>query len=62
LTETCAGLGIQAEDDTRPAIAGAVIPSCEVKVISTPDVNDKAGFPYMSTVRFMYMPWSMIHK
>jgi long-subunit acyl-CoA synthetase (AMP-forming) len=56
LTETCAGLGIQAEDDARPAVAGAVIPSCEVKLISTPDVNDKGGLPYMSTVRLMYMP------
>jgi long-subunit acyl-CoA synthetase (AMP-forming) len=56
LTETCAGLSIQAEDDNRPAIAGAVIPSCEVKLVSTPDVNDKGGLPYMSTVSFMYMP------
>ena len=50
LTETCAGLTIQAEDDDRPAIAGAVIPSCEVRVVSTPDVCDKGGFPYLSTV------------
>jgi long-chain acyl-CoA synthetase len=50
LTETCAGLSIQAEDDDRPGIAGVIIPSCEVKMISTPDVCDKGGIPYLSTV------------
>ena len=49
LTETCAGLTIQAEDDFRFGIAGALIASCEVKLLSTPDINDKAGFPYLST-------------
>jgi len=51
LTETCAGLSIQAEDDDRPSVAGMVIPSCEVKVESTPDVRDKGGLPYLSTDR-----------
>lgn len=51
LTETCAGLSIQAEDDDRPGIAGVIIPSCEVKMISTPDVCDKGGIPYLSTDR-----------
>lgn len=55
LTETCAGLSIQAEDDDRPGIAGVIIPSCEVKVISTPDVCDKGGIPYMSTVSMDYL-------
>lgn len=51
LTETCAGLTIQAEDDDRPGIAGVPIPSAEVKVVSTPDVYDKGGIPYLSTDR-----------
>ena len=51
LTETCAGLTIQASDDERPSIAGAIIPSVEVKMVSTPDVCDKGGLPYLSTVR-----------
>jgi long-chain acyl-CoA synthetase len=50
LTETCAGLTIQAEDDERPEIAGAIVPSVEVKMLSTPDVCDKGGLPYLSTV------------
>jgi len=51
LTETCAGLSIQAQDDERPAVAGVIIPSCEVKVVSTPEVCDKGGLPYLSTDR-----------
>jgi long-chain acyl-CoA synthetase len=51
LTETCAGLTIQAEDDDRPGVAGVPIPSCEVKLLSTPDVCDKGGLPYMTTDR-----------
>jgi long-chain acyl-CoA synthetase len=51
LTETCAGLTIQAEDDERPGVAGQPIPSCEVKLVSTPDVCDKGGLPYLSTDR-----------
>jgi long-chain acyl-CoA synthetase len=52
LTETCAGLTIQANDDLRGGIAGVPIPSVEVKLESTPDVGDKAGQPYLSTDRF----------
>jgi long-chain acyl-CoA synthetase len=51
LTECCAGLTIQAEDDVRGGMAGVIIPSCEGKVHSTPDVKDKAGLPYLSTDR-----------
>jgi len=51
LTETCAALSIQAEDDDRPAIAGRVLPSCEVKMVSTPEVCDRGGLPYLSTDR-----------
>lgn len=51
LTETCAGLTIQAEDDDRPGIAGVPIPSCEVKLVSTPDICDNGGLPYMTTDR-----------
>ena len=55
LTETCAGLTIQDESDDRPAVAGMVIPSVEVKVVSTPEVMDKGGLPYMSTVSVLYI-------
>jgi long-chain acyl-CoA synthetase len=51
LTECCAGLTIQAEDDARSGIAGVIIPSCEVKLDSTPDIKDKASLPYLSTDR-----------
>jgi hypothetical protein len=46
LTETCAGLTIQAVEDLRPGIAGVAIPSVEIKLESTPDVTDRAGLPY----------------
>jgi len=49
LTETCAGVAIGS--DGRPNIAGNPLPSVEVKVVSTPDVCDKAGVPYLSTDR-----------
>jgi len=51
LTETCAGLTMQAFDDLRSGIAGHPIPSVEVKLASTPDVCDKNGKPYLSTDR-----------
>jgi long-chain acyl-CoA synthetase len=51
LTETCAGLTIQASDDLRFGIAGVPIPSVEVKMASCADVCDKAGMPYLSTDR-----------
>jgi hypothetical protein len=41
---------MQAQDDERPGIAGVIIPSCEVKVVSTPDICDKGGLAYLSTV------------
>ena len=49
LTETCAGLTIQAIDDLRPGIAGLPIPSVEVKLLSVTEINDKGGAPYLST-------------
>lgn len=52
MTETCAGISIQATDDYRGGIAGVIIPSVECKLVSTPDVGDKAGQPYLSTDRF----------
>jgi long-chain acyl-CoA synthetase len=52
LTETCAGVTIQASDDFRGGIAGVPIPSVQVKLESTPEVGDKAGQPYLSTDRF----------
>lgn len=52
LTETCAGISIQAFDDLRGGIAGVIIPSIECKLVSTPDIGDKAGQPYLSTDRF----------
>jgi long-chain acyl-CoA synthetase len=32
-------------------VVGPIFPPVEVKLISTPDICDKGGFPYMSTVR-----------
>ena len=51
LTETCAGLTIQDFADDRCGIAGVPIPSVEVKLVSCPEINDKAGLPYLSTDR-----------
>jgi len=52
LTETCAGLTVQAHDDLRSGIAGMPIASLEVKLESTPDIPDKKGRPYLSKNRF----------
>ena len=51
LTETCAGISIQAPDDLRGGVAGAIIPSVEAKLVSTPDIADKGGQSYLSTDR-----------
>ncbi len=51
LTETCAGLTLQAMDDDRTGIAGVPIPCVEVKLVSCPEINDKAGLPYLSSDR-----------
>jgi long-chain acyl-CoA synthetase len=52
LTETCAGLTVQEPDDLRSGCIGPPIPSVEIKLVSTPDIGDKAGQPYLSTDRF----------
>jgi len=49
LTETCAGLTFQDDTDERLGVQGVPISSCECKLISTPEICDKAGQPYMST-------------
>lgn len=49
LTETNAGLALQPADDLRANIAGAPIPSVEVKVVSQPEIKDKGGQAYLST-------------
>eukprot|EP00980_Cylindrotheca_fusiformis_P023314 scaffold10345_cov158-Cylindrotheca_fusiformis.AAC.6 len=51
LTETCAALAVAADEDERPGVAGIPLASVEVKLISTPDICDKAGLPYLSTDR-----------
>lgn len=51
LTETCAGLTIADPKDSRPEVAGVPIATVEVKLMSTPDVCDKGGLPYLSTDR-----------
>lgn len=51
MTETCAGLSVADQNDERPGVAGEPIASVEVKVVSTPDVCDKGGLPYLSTDR-----------
>jgi len=49
LTETCAGLTIQAIGDLRIGVAGVPLPSVEVRLRSVPDINDKGGSPYLKT-------------
>jgi len=49
LTETCAGLTIQATEDLRAGICGVPLPSVEVRLRAVPDINDKKGFPYLTT-------------
>jgi len=49
LTETCAGLTIQDFEDLRSGIAGVPVPSCEVKLVSTPEIQDRNGKPYLSS-------------
>jgi long-chain acyl-CoA synthetase len=49
LTETNAGLSIQASDDLRGGIAGVPVPSVEIKLGSTPEICDPKGNPYLST-------------
>lgn len=51
LTETCAGLTLQDMKDDRFGIAGAPIPCVEIKIVSCPDINDKAGLPYLASDR-----------
>merc|ERR1712127_214138 len=42
LTETCAGLTLQALDDVRSGIAGVPVPSVEITLESTPDILDRS--------------------
>jgi long-chain acyl-CoA synthetase len=51
LTENCAGTTVQDPKDLRQGIAGAPIPSVQIKLVSTPDIGDKDGVPYMSADR-----------
>ena len=51
LTETCAGLTIQDPQDLRSGIAGQPLACLEVKLLSTPDITDKTGKPYLNTDR-----------
>jgi len=49
LTETCAGLTMQDHTDLRSGIVGPPLSSVEVKLLSTPEIKDKASAPYLST-------------
>lgn len=49
LTETTASTTVQAIDDQRFGIAGAVAAGNEVKLESCPDIHDRAGLPYLHT-------------
>lgn len=51
LTETIAALTIQDFEDDRAGIAGVPVPSIQLKLVSTPDIMDKKGNPYLSTDR-----------
>ena len=52
MTETCAAASVQPPDDRRLGIVGSPLPCVEVKLISTPDIGDTAGQPYLSTDRY----------
>jgi len=47
LTETTAGLSLQAPEDLRSGVVGVPIAAVEVKLESTPDILDRAGSPYL---------------
>jgi len=49
LTETCAGLTLQDPKDLRSGIVGYPVSCCEIKLLSTPEIKDKNGAPYLST-------------
>eukprot|EP01064_Diplonema_japonicum_P031234 TRINITY_DN5521_c0_g1_i1.p1 TRINITY_DN5521_c0_g1~~TRINITY_DN5521_c0_g1_i1.p1 ORF type:complete len:740 (+),score=260.57 TRINITY_DN5521_c0_g1_i1:45-2264(+) len=49
LTETCAGLTVQAVDDWRVGVAGAPIATVETLVHSEADICDSDNKPYLST-------------
>jgi long-chain acyl-CoA synthetase len=49
LTETNAGLTIQATDDLRGCIAGQPLASVEIKLESTLEICDRKGNPYLCT-------------
>jgi len=51
LTETCAGLTIQDTDDMKTGIAGSLVACVEARLVSCPDICDKAGLAYMKTDR-----------
>lgn len=51
LTETCAGLTIQHNDDLRTGVAGTPLSCGTVKLQSELDIKDKNGAPYLSNDR-----------
>lgn len=51
LTETNGALTIQDLEDDRAGIAGVPVPSIEIKLVSTVDVVDRQGKPYLTTDR-----------
>jgi len=51
LTETCAALTLQSQDDLRNGVAGSPVSCVEVRLDSTPEICDKAGLAYLNTDR-----------
>ena len=49
LTETCAGLSVQAPDDWRVGVAGSPIDTVEVLLHSEVDICDSENKPYLTT-------------
>eukprot|EP01059_Diplonema_ambulator_P032282 TRINITY_DN6263_c0_g1_i2.p2 TRINITY_DN6263_c0_g1~~TRINITY_DN6263_c0_g1_i2.p2 ORF type:complete len:398 (+),score=172.89 TRINITY_DN6263_c0_g1_i2:1105-2298(+) len=49
LTETCAGLTVQALDDWRVGVAGTPIETVETIMHSEPEILDSDGKPYLAT-------------
>mmetsp|Transcript_14576 Transcript_14576/g.32847 ORF Transcript_14576/g.32847 Transcript_14576/m.32847 type:complete len:730 (+) Transcript_14576:162-2351(+) len=51
LTESCGTVSAQALDDMRGGVQGFPLPSTQIKLVSTPEITDKGGLPYLSTDR-----------
>ena len=51
LTESCGTVSVQDFDDTRGGVQGYPFPATRIKLVSTPEITDKGGLPYLSIDR-----------